>query len=372
VSLTAALLLAALAVQPPAGPVPDVRGLWVVRTALVSPASVDRVVDEAAAGGLNTLYVQVRGRGDAFYESRVVARSPLLFGQPLSFDPLQRLLERARSRGLAVHAWVNVMIASHFQPVPPDNVVALHPEWLMVPRRAERARLPADRQGLAWLVRQVSRGNPDVEGFFLSPSSPGVGQHLEAVVRELVGRYAVDGLHFDFIRYPSADYDYSVAALQGFAKENGNDPLRGPVAQPAAWAAYRRDVLTNLAARLARVARETRPGLRLSAAVVPDQATALHQKFQNWPEWMQIGLLDAVCPMTYTPDPRIFRQQLVEARAKVQASQGLYAGVPAYRLSLAEVAERIAVARQVGANGYVLFSHESFAPGDLSRLRSAR
>ena len=40
------------------------RGLWVVRTALVSPEAIDRVVDRAQAAGFNALFVQVRGRGE--------------------------------------------------------------------------------------------------------------------------------------------------------------------------------------------------------------------------------------------------------------------------------------------------------------------
>jgi len=62
-----------LAVLLLAGPLPaaspELRGLWVVRTGLVSPATVDRTVDQARAAGFNALFVQVRGRGDAFYRS---------------------------------------------------------------------------------------------------------------------------------------------------------------------------------------------------------------------------------------------------------------------------------------------------------------
>src|SRR5262245_16470065 len=134
--------LAALLLLGAASPAADraaaeVRGLWVVRTALTSPAEVDRVVDEAERGGLTDLFVQVRGRGDAFYASKLVGRSPLLANQPAGFDPLGRLLERARPRGLRVHAWMNVLLTAHFGLVlPADHVVRRHPEWLMVPRSA--------------------------------------------------------------------------------------------------------------------------------------------------------------------------------------------------------------------------------------------
>src|SRR5204862_832337 len=104
--LPALLLLSGVPLSAPTRP-PEVRGLWVVRTALVSPEAVDRVVDGAIEGGITDLFVQVRGRGDAFYESRLVGRSDLLAQQPVGFDPLFRLIERSRPRGLRVHAWVN-------------------------------------------------------------------------------------------------------------------------------------------------------------------------------------------------------------------------------------------------------------------------
>ena len=59
----------------PPAPVPDplpreVKALWVVRTTLSHPDSIRRMVERAARAGFNTLLVQVRGRGDAYYRSR--------------------------------------------------------------------------------------------------------------------------------------------------------------------------------------------------------------------------------------------------------------------------------------------------------------
>src|SRR5688572_10850446 len=194
---------------------PEMRGLWVVRTALVSPEAVDAVVDQARQAGFNALFVQVRGRGDAFYSSRLVPRSLLLEKMPAAFDPLARLMRRARDRGLQVHAWVNVLLAAGFVgPMPRGHVAALHPDWLMVPQAAAAQALAAKPQAHAALIRDAAPA--DSEGFYLAPSAPGVPAHLEAVVRELVRSYHVDGLHLDFIRYPGADYDYSQAALEGF------------------------------------------------------------------------------------------------------------------------------------------------------------
>src|SRR5262245_33217119 len=95
-----------------AGPTPraaerdEVRALWVTRASLPSPRSVSTLVQTARASGFNTLLVQVRGRGDAYFESALEPRADLLTGQPASFDPLETLIVRARAEGLRVHAWV--------------------------------------------------------------------------------------------------------------------------------------------------------------------------------------------------------------------------------------------------------------------------
>jgi uncharacterized lipoprotein YddW (UPF0748 family) len=366
------LPLFAGAAFPAQRPLRELRGLWVVRTALVSPAEVDRVVDEATEAGFNALFVQVRGRGDAFYESRLVSRSLLLAQQPASFDPFARLLDRARTRGLEVHAWVNVLLTAHFgQPLPEGHVLRQHPDWVMVPRASAAAAINAPPASLARLANQA-RGDADVEGQYLSPSAPGVPEHLEAVVREVVRSYPVDGLHLDFIRYPNPDYDYSPSALEAFRRLRGEgDLLGGPARSPSAWDDYRRSTVTVLASRLSGAARSERPGLVVSAAVAPDEAQAVSQRFQAWPRWLAEGLLDAVIPMAYTPDSRIFTAQVQQARAFVADGQRLWAGIGAYRLDLPGIVEKIQLAREAGATGVVLFSHESLASTDLRRLREA-
>jgi uncharacterized lipoprotein YddW (UPF0748 family) len=361
-------LLCALATTAAAAPA-EVRGLWVVRTGLVSPEAVDRVIDQAVAGGFNTLLVQVRGRGDAFYRSDLVPRSVLLTPRQAGFDPLAHLLQRARAHQLQVHAWVNVLLSAHFgQPMPADHMLLEHPEWVMVPRKAARAGLRARGKDLLRLVAETS-SRADVEGYYVSPAAPGVPAHLESVVRELLQRYPVDGLHLDFIRYPSADFDYSRAALEAYQRQHGGG-LLDVVARPtAAWDEHRRRVLTALAERLSAAARRERPGLPVSAAVVPSDVEAVQRKFQSWPAWVESGIVDAVCPMAYTPDAQLFRAQIEQARLLVPAREAVWAGVGAYRLTIDGIVRNIQAARQLGAAGVVLFSHESLDGPSLDALR---
>ena len=153
-------------------------------------------------------------------------------------------VQRAHARGLQVHAWINVLLcAPSAQPLPAGAPPA-PPSGLRDGRRDDGRR----RRRRALPVAVVAGRAP----------------HLEAVVRELVRGYRVDGLHLDYIRYPGPDYDYSPAAL---ARSRATRSWRACGRRrrervPQAWAQYRRDALTALAGRLARAARAERPGLR--------------------------------------------------------------------------------------------------------------
>ena len=350
----------------------EMRGLWVVRTGLTSPESVDRIVDRAHRAGLNALFVQVRGRGDAFYSSRLVPRSDLLWKAPESFDPLERILAQARPRGLKVHAWFNLLLTANYSTrLSSGHILARHPGWAMVPRLAAEQALftPPGREALLGSALQG-----ESEGYYLSPSVEAVGEHLEAAVRELLQNYAVDGLHFDYVRYPGPEYDYSKAALSGFRRWLGQTEDRGllslPRQHPQAWDEYRRQAVTSLVQRLGAAARAERPGIVLSAAVIADERTALESRYQSWPRWGGEGSLDAVCPMAYTPDGDIFRGQVETARARVGSRCAVWAGVGAYRLTLSGIVRQIRTARDVGSSGFILFSHESLPEAYAERLRA--
>ena len=72
--------------------------------------------------------------------------------------------------------------------------------------------------------------------------------------------------------------------------------------------------------------------------------------------------------MTYTPDSRLFTQQLEAMRERNGAGHPMWAGIGAYRLDVAGIVEKVTLARRAGAQGVVLFSHESLAPADLRQL----
>ena len=81
-------------------------------------------------------------------------------------------------------------------------------------------------------------------------------------------------------------------------------------------------------------------------------------------------MLTAICPMTYTPDNRLFQQQVEAARERAGPGQPLWAGIARLPARRRRASSRRWRSRgSAGRAGVVLFSHESLAPGDLRPLR---
>ncbi len=357
----------------------EVRGLWVLRTSLTSPQRISELVKIASSGGYNTLLVQVRGRGDAYYQSAIDPRATELDGQPATFDPLRVTLEQAHAAGLKVHAWFNVNLVSSavFLPRSRDHIVARQPGWLMVPRplAASLARLDPRTPGyLGQLARWARTESNAVEGLYLSPVPEASQAYTVAVVNDLLRSYALDGLHLDYVRYPTADFDYGQVTVLAFRhamlpavalpererldRQARTDPEAWPKAFAGPWAAFRRDRLSTLVHRIRATAQEARPGVVLSAAVVPLAGEARDHRLQDWPAWTRAGVLDVVCPMAYTTDVTEFARQIAGVR---EAAHGVpvWAGIGAWRLPVGRAADHVRAARRADAAGVLLFSYDS-------------
>ena len=356
----------------------EVRALWVVRTTLTSPAAIDTMVKAARAGGFNTLLVQVRGRADAYYNSGLEPRPAALATQP-SFDPLAATVAKAHEAGLEVHAWVNVNLVAGVAEMPsaPDHVVYRHPEWLMVPRALAEDLIavnPRSPEYLGRLTRHARSRQAELEGLYLSPIVPGAVDYTVGVVRDIAERYAVDGIHLDYMRYPTEEFDYSRDALAAFRdsvvadlslvdrrqydRRLTREPLVYTQAFPDRWRAFRSNQLMNLVVKVREAVKTVKPAATISAAVTPDLAQAWSRHLQDWKTWLEQDLIDVVCPMVYTTDAGTFVAQVTAARSAA-GRHPLWAGIGAYQLSLIQIIENVQAARRLGVGGIILFSYDS-------------
>src|SRR6186713_737122 len=213
------LMIAATAPFRAAAP-EQTRALWVTRTTLTSPEAIRQMVEAAQAGGFNTLLVQVRGRGDAYYNGTIEPRAAELAGKP-SFDPLMTVIADAHAAGLQVHAWVavNLVSSSVSLPASRDHVIYRAPEWLMVPRElaAEMKKIALRSPAYVGRLARWTRAHASiVEGLYTSPLHPAAQDHTAAVIGEIAAKYPVDGIHLDYVRFPNEDFDYSASAMEQF------------------------------------------------------------------------------------------------------------------------------------------------------------
>jgi uncharacterized lipoprotein YddW (UPF0748 family) len=364
---------------PEIAPATETRALWVLRTSLTSPQSIEALVKRARDNGFNTLFVQVRGRGDAYYRGALEPIPSDLQRQAAAFDPLATVLASAHKAGLRVHAWINVNLVSSAVTIPssPAHLVHRNPEWLMVPRdiALELSSVPVDSPAYIGKLARWSRAqSAEVEGLYASPTIPAAQAHVETVVRDIARRYAVDGIHFDYARYPSERFDYSRAAIaqfratirpsldadrrRGLDADERVDLFAYPDAFPDQWRAFRIGRMTALMARLSSAVKTERPAAVVSVAAAPDRGEALERRLQDWGAWLGEGIVDAVAPMAYTQEAGRFAEQIASARAAA-GSRTLWAGIGAYHLSPEQTIENIHTARKLGADGVILFSYDS-------------
>ena len=362
-----------------AGESPEVRALWVLRSSLTSPASIASLVRTAHDQGFNTLLVQVRGRGDAYYRSSIEPRASDLSSAPETFDPLATVLAEAHRAGIRVHAWISLNLISSAVELPAsrDHLVYTHPEWLMVPRPIAQELQHVDpfNPGYAGRISRWTRTELDqVEGLYASPLLPEAAAYSTRVVADLVGHYDVDGVHLDYARFPGPEFDYSRFAIAEFRRDVGprlaadvrkkldaqqvDDLFAYPDALPQEWASFRRARLTSLVSGIRDAVHAARPHAMVTAAVLPDPQEAFDRRLQDWRGWLDARLVDAICPMAYAQDPAIFAEQITAARAAA-GSHAVWAGIGAYRIPPSQTVDDIQTARKLGATGIVLFSYDS-------------
>ena len=275
------------------------RTFWASRASLESPDAVRRAVASAAEDAFDTVMVPVPLVVDAFQV----------------FDGAREMIAEARTRGLRVHAWIQVTLVAAYGELPPsrDHVLYQHPEWLMVPRELALEMLKIDVRTPGYLGRLTrwARANPArVDGLYVSPLAPDAVSYLVNAVTAAARRYPVDGVFLDAVRFPGADFDYSRHAMEIFRAEarprlsdadrarldevEAIDPFGYAEEFPDLWRTFRQTRLTSLVSSLRRALKDVSPTLVVSAGVPSNSNEALAESFQDWTNWMETGLVDGV------------------------------------------------------------------------------
>lgn len=283
----------------------NIRALWVVRDHMVDQKKIDQVLEFAKENNYNHLFVQIRGRGDAYYNSRLVPRSHLL--QNTDFDPLAYILKKSKSSGLKIHAWFNVyyLWSSSNKPSQIDHALITHPEWL-------DTKSP-DRMNVDQILGKMKKDRKsNGEGFYLAPTHPEVDAHLQNIITELLQNYQLDGIHFDYIRYHESGWGMNPVGLKFFLNYSGSIPglTSIKVQEQPSFADYKRKSITSFLSKASTRIKAYQPNCIISAAVKPNLYSARNTFYQEWDVWLAGGYIDWAVPMNYTTKLDIFRQNI--------------------------------------------------------------
>ncbi len=330
--------LNAFGVQP-ANRVIEARAIWVTRWDFQNADDIRKIIRNVAEHHFNIIYFQIRGAGSVYYKSQLEpwawANSPA----DSYWDPLEVAIRIAHEYDIQLHAWANVYPgwATENFPQNETQLWRAHPDWFMCDINGERQQLNGS---YVWL----------------SPSHPEVQRHLTNLFSELIEHYDIDGLHFDYIRYPGSGYSYDSASVEFFAQTYHDAPKNLPLK----WDHFRRAGITTLIDSVYADAARGKPSVALSAAVMRNHYMGENLYFQDAHNWILYGILDFISPMIYTKNTNLFHYSLENHLKNVPPSK-LYPGILASDPQ--QLIHQIELSRQKGCLGHAIFSYSVLFPG---------
>lgn len=242
---TAALMLGCLVIACAGVPAKrEFRGAWIQcvngqfsgMTTQQMQDTLASQLDKLEADGVNAIIFQVRPECDALYKSSIEPWSRFLSGtqgvapQP-GWDPLQWMVEQCHGRGMELHAWINPFRAKTkgTTRLARNHIAIQHPERVFA----------YDGQ------------------LILNPGMPENRDYIYKVVKDIVSRYDIDGLHIDDYFYPYPAPGQSIPDDAQFQEYNNGIKDRGD---------WRRDNVNVFIKGLSQAIHETKPWVKFGVS----------------------------------------------------------------------------------------------------------
>jgi len=322
----------------------EMRGAWIATVANIDWPSqpglsserqkmeFDSLLDVLKAMNMNAVFVQIRPSGDAFYRSKTVPLSSFLVGQQGAvlddslYDPLTYMIKAAHDRRMEFHAWMNPFRATWN--LDTAKLDPIHPLRSLSPKRKAE-----------WFFRYGKR-------WYFNPASPAVRQYLTTVVKDIVLRYDVDGIHFDDYFYPykevGVNLDDALNDYDDFASGNHS------FTDIADW---RRANVNNLIENVSKTIKQYKPYVKfgispfgvwrnkdrdpVNGSNTKAGVTCYDDLYADVLLWMKNGWIDYVAPQIYWSigfPPADF-EVLVDWWSKHTYGRQLYIGHAAYKIN---------------------------------------
>ena len=293
-------------------------------------------LEQAQALGMNTVVVQVRPKGDAFYESDLNPWSAVLTGvqgvDP-GYDPMGFMIQETHERGMEFHAWMNpyriTTSGTDLAALSADNMARQHPDWILTYNNA----------------------------MYYNPANEDVKDYICDTVEEIVENYDVDAIHFDDYFYPS------------------NYPLPEGEDRDGVTANERRDHVNDLIKQVYRTIKKADSSVEFgispmgiwknSTSDSDGSATrgteGYYSVFGDAKTWVEKDWVDYIVPQIYWEQGNAYAdyETLVKWWSDVVKGTGveLYIGHGIYKdLVAAEITEQLEVNEKYHVNGSFFFS----------------
>ena len=197
--------------------------------------------------------------------------------------------------------------------------------------------------------------------YFLEPGDPRVGDEIANIVAELLKHYpTLDGLQFDYIRYPDVHpaYGYTPWNMKRFKKATGESKI---IEGSKIWNDWKREQVTGLLKQLVAKTRAIRPKIHISTTGCVSYSRAMEEAFQDWPSWVNHNIVEFVTVMDYPIDIQEFKKHIADAQQRVYDLSKLNVAVGAYKLiDTPEVfTQQYSICRASGVGGCVVFHYGS-------------
>lgn len=302
------------------------------------------IFDDIRDKNFNTVYFQVRFNGTVLYKSDLEPMSFYITGQtgdPKAYDPLKFAIELAHKRGLEIHAWINVLKCYDGQEKNlldnKEHIYQKHPEWL---------------------VKDTRDGST---AYWFDPGLPEVRNYLTDVVYELISNYDLDGIHYDYLRYPGKNFD-----------DDFSFRVHGSGTDKDEW---RRNNLNELVKSFSGVIKEAKPFLKIGAAPIGIYKNLPYAKglegyydvYQDSRQWLKSGYLDYVVPQIYwglDGNPRF--DVLAKDWNENSSGRTVVLGIGAYKPEVyGTIDKMIDVSRKINAGGVAFFRYQNIKKYDF-------
>ena len=298
-----------------------VKATWVTcfsaKKVLYSKESAIELIKFCRKKDLDEVYLQFYRGGEAYYDTKLGNRSKYeAMLKAAGGDAIDILLKEAKRCDVKVFAWINILcvgknknadIIKKF-----GNSVLTRDQYQRISMRTED-------------VNESDRYYLRDEQLFLEPGDPRVSEYVASVIDEIITRYPdLSGLHLDYVRYPypvpflprssfnkfGLTYGYGAENVKRFKEKTGLDPLTMPDNNETSlvWDDWKRDQITGLVDKLVKNIKSKDPAMLVSCAVLPSIDTAFSVSFQDWPGWLEYGIVDYVVLMNYTKNNQLTKE----------------------------------------------------------------